>query len=146
LNIQYDVYAKAEADLGWLNSSCDFHTPDEISADKLLRSLSEYLKADLKKASNEIAHMKLLVKCRKTACKLSCTSLYGEDSLEQRHAVSISEGELIINIRANIQLDRLRKLAETALFNTLKEYKGEVKNLKVECFSPSYPKPVYRYL
>lgn len=146
LDIEYDLYAKAEADLGWLNTSCKFETVRNCSGNDLILDLAERLKEGLLSTNNEIAHLKLYLQSGENDCKLSCTSIHDDIVFDKKMNVLIHQGSLLINIRANIGPKELKNLSETALKEVIKQYNGTLQNVQTECFAPSYPNPFYRYL
>ena len=58
MEVDYDVYAEGEAELGWLNCQVDLTAPDNIDLDEFLLSLLVMLKTDFATISAETAHLK----------------------------------------------------------------------------------------
>src|SRR5258708_6584003 len=60
LDIDYDVYAEGEAELGWLNASVHISAASPISLDGLLLDIIRRLSSDLDQAGAETAHLKTI--------------------------------------------------------------------------------------
>ncbi len=60
LDIDYDVYAEGEAELGWLNASVRLESDREFSLDELLMQIVQRLQVVLAKHQGEVAHLKVI--------------------------------------------------------------------------------------
>ncbi len=60
MDVDYDVYAEGEAELGWLNCQVDLTAADNIDLDGFLVSLLGHLKADFATIPAETAHLKAI--------------------------------------------------------------------------------------
>src|SRR5262245_12879379 len=60
LDIDYDVYAEGEAELGWLNSSIRVSASESLALDALLLSIIRALHGELQRAEAEVAHLKVI--------------------------------------------------------------------------------------
>ena len=60
LDIDYDVYAEGEAELGWLNSSLQLTAAAEFALDDVLLAIVERLRERLAQANAETAHLKTI--------------------------------------------------------------------------------------
>src|SRR5437870_996590 len=58
LDIDYDIYAEGEAELGWLNSSMTVTAPEPFDLDALLMDAVSRLQAALLAEGAEVAHLK----------------------------------------------------------------------------------------
>lgn len=146
LSISYDEYHKAENAIAWMNLGCEFTVMERSSAIIMVTSLADRIKDVLKESSNELAHLKIYFYNNDSSCKLSCTSVLGENSIDHKLKTSINYGNLLINIRAYLETEELNKIVETALKNTIEEVKGSINNLQMYCATTSNSNPVYRYL
>lgn len=145
LDLNYDYFAKAEAQLGWLTLSSNITLQKKISGNYFVNSLAESIKRSLKIDSCEIAHMKIYLESSVGICKLSCTSLYQENIMDRKLKYAIDSGRLLVNVRVNVTAEKLQETVDVALDNILRDLHGTNENKVVECFAPPYPKPIYRY-
>ena len=60
MDLDYDVYAAGEAELGWLNSSLRVRAPQEFAIDELLLDVIGRLQTSLAEADAEAAHLKAI--------------------------------------------------------------------------------------
>jgi hypothetical protein len=60
LDLDYDIYAAGEAELGWLNSSLKFSSPHEFELDVLLLEIVRSLRDRLGAQGYETAHLKVI--------------------------------------------------------------------------------------
>lgn len=60
LDIDYDIYAEGEAELGWLNSSVQISAPQEFPLDQFLIEVIAGLKQRLVQDGLEVAHLKVI--------------------------------------------------------------------------------------
>ncbi len=159
LDIDYQRYAKAEADLGWLNTSATLQTGalssgplqteaenQDIDGNQFLLALAEALR-DQMQDSPDLAHMKLYLSSEHEFCKLSCVSLQDGFSLDSSKKMSLplrKDSSLIINIRAVSNPQRLAEITENTLKAVAESYGLTLSALSTEAFSPKEPKPTYR--
>lgn len=145
LDIEYDVYARAEAALGWLNTTCTVKLGRAMpDANAFLSGLAGRMKQRLSAGGHEIAHMKLYMISKNDFCKLSCVGIDEEIVFDKRMSVDCDEASLVINIRAGIDPPRLQALTEASLADTVAEYGASMDGVRTECFAPSYPRPRHR--
>src|SRR5262245_22461507 len=60
LDLDYDIYAAGEAELGWLNSTMKFSSPSEFELDALLLEIVRSLRDRLGADGYETAHLKVI--------------------------------------------------------------------------------------
>ena len=60
LEIDYDIYAEGEAELGWLNSSLSVQSEHDFSLDTFLLEIVSQLQSRLQDLSAETAHLKVI--------------------------------------------------------------------------------------
>lgn len=145
LELNYDTYAKAEAQLGWLTLRSNITTSKRMSGNYFVSSCADTIKRSLKVDSCEIGHMKIYLETSTSICKLSCNSLYRENIFDRKLKYPIDSGRLLINLRVNMEAEKLKEMVEASLDSVINEFRGEVADKVIECFAPPYPKPSYRY-
>jgi G3E family GTPase len=60
LDIDYDIYAEGEAELGWLNSSARLNAATPFDIDAVLTQVIDGLRRSLAKLGGEVAHLKVI--------------------------------------------------------------------------------------
>jgi G3E family GTPase len=141
-DIDYDLYAKAEAELGWYNGKFTFDVPNRVDsydlATKLLRAIaSEY-------DTSDIAHAKLFIKSSTNALKMSEVGERLSVDLVSGSRYSQGPVDLLLNARIVSSPEKLRRVANESVRSVLESAKLVLKEAKDDCFSPSPPKPYYR--
>jgi Ni2+-binding GTPase involved in maturation of urease and hydrogenase len=145
LDIDYDVYAAGEAELGWLNSSMTLSSPKFFDLDALLLEVIETLRGSLGRAGYEVAHLKAIGMHDLSfgVANLVSSTTGPELSLPSRGQVT--EAEVIVNARVAADPAELeRQLRQTmAEISATRGAKLEVRSL--QSFRPGRPQPTHRY-
>jgi len=161
--VDYDVYADGEAELGWLNASIHLQVrqgPESgaTSEDRLKAGLQTKgtdwrgfctrllgcLRDECRAASAEIAHVKLALTAAGCQIVANLTRNDGQPSVRGDATPSASDADLVVNARARTSPDRLRALFERALAAAAGDAL-RVTVLSIESFAPSRPQPTHRY-
>jgi G3E family GTPase len=142
VDVDYDLYAQAEAELGWYNGSYDFELSREIDsydlATRILRKVAESY------GSGEIAHVKLLFSSAMNALKMSL--VFQEIGVDGVRGSRKAKGQCTLNMNARVlsSPERLRTVLRDAVLSVLEEEGVGVINFSDDCFSPGRPSPTYR--
>jgi len=144
LDIDYDIYAKAEAALGWLNNFATIETPEKIDVSSFIENIIENIRGKLKLSGNEIAHLKVYAVTSTDFSKAGITSIDDEISFNRKMQFDSQKFNIIINARVEINPQDLEIIATSSLNSAVQAFNAEISNIRVDCFSPSYPKPMYR--
>jgi len=146
LEVDYDTYAKAEADLGWLNTSTGLLSNSPIDANAFLQALTEQISQSVLDNGLELAHLKMYMVSRHDFCKLSRTSVYDPIKFDKEMKSKTKEATLIINIRAFCEPKPLRDITEEHLDQLTKKLGITMQNTETQAFAPSYPTPRHRII
>lgn len=137
--IDYAVYAEAEAELGWYNSTIAVDLPSRTDAFSLgrrfLSSLSELYPA------GDVAHAKVFLTTPSTAMKMSCVQGRLGVDMAKGSRFAEGKGKFTVNARVVSSPEDLRRNVRCAL---AKVFPGNLEFETEECFSPSPPKPFHR--
>lgn len=145
LDIDYDVYAEGEAQLGWLNASFTWQG-GIADATGLCRSLMERLAAGFASAGAEIAHLKLWAQDSRHRLKISQVRSAGAARIDEAPSAPWSTDRITVWLNARIQMDDMRlKEHFTMTLEQLSSDLDLVSSLhELECFAPARPVPTYR--
>jgi Ni2+-binding GTPase involved in maturation of urease and hydrogenase len=152
LEIDYDRYGEGEALLGWLNATveikCEGCGVDEFDGNELLQSLATTLRTRLERAGAEVAHLKMTLTPLGDPYEIAAINLVRGDSLpELSHHLyePIEDGELLLNIRAEVDPATLEEAALGALEETIAIDRGIMFRVAhLEHFRPGMPTPTHR--
>lgn len=145
LDIDYDVYAAGEAELGWLNSSAHLTAAAAYSLDELLLELVRNLRDALAPHHAEIAHLKAIGLAEASFGVANLVSSSSEPELSLPSHVRTREADLIVNARVAIDpalLEEEVRRSVTAACNA-RQTKAEFR--KTQSFRPGRPMPTHRY-
>lgn len=150
--LDYQRYAEGEALLGWLNLTARLELrgapSDTFDANALLIDLAEAVRARLGGA--EIAHLKATLDAGEASGQLAALSITSSDGpVDLREALvdGVRQGELVLNLRAETDPERLRRAALAALDAVRAERPGLALRIEhEEDFRPAPPVPTHRVL
>jgi hypothetical protein len=146
MEVDYDLYAEGEALLGWLNATSRLAASQPFDGNEFLRKLADRVQGALAKAGIEIAHFKMTL-APDTGNDLAVLNLIGTDGRSEsphRLAEELTEGELIVNMRAEEDPESLRKVVLAALEETALGMSIAVTIEHSEHFRPGRPEPTHR--
>jgi G3E family GTPase len=143
-DIDYDTYAEGEALLGWLNATVRLDADTAFDGNRLLRDLAADIRVRL--AGVEIAHLKAVLSPDEDGADIAVLNLTHSDGVaEMSHTLAepLSAGELVLNLRAEGDPERLQAAVEQALAPAvLRGARARLEHL--ERFRPARPVPVHR--
>lgn len=143
IDVDYDTYAAAEADLGWFNGSFTLTSDKLISMkDVLIHLLSDVGKM-IEEKGGRIAHLKLFFSSKEGAGKASIVDLVQGVIFDKEPPVS-SRSDIIMNIRAELSPEELTGIVQKVLQHVTSTYNVRCENWSAKSFSPPYPTPYYR--
>ena len=141
-DIDYDTYAKAEAELGWYNGRVELRSAIKFDAYDLITRILRRISSEY--SSVEIAHAKLMLVSDTNAVKMS--QVGPTISVDGVKGSRNAEGDVTLYVNARIvsSPDKLRDAVRRAVKDVLMDMGLSPKVFKDDCFSPSAPKPYYR--
>lgn len=144
--VDYDVYAEGEALLGWLNGTVDVSATAAFDANELLRTFAGSICAALDGA--EIAHLKITLSPDEGLGDIAAVSLVRSDFIPELSLIldgPVTRGQMIVNIRAEADPERLRSAVEQAVATLGATTPGVTGRLEhAEQFRPGRPTPTHR--
>jgi Ni2+-binding GTPase involved in maturation of urease and hydrogenase len=145
MEIDYDVYAAGEAELGWLNLSAQVSAERAIDVDGLLRELIESIAAALRAAALEPAHLKIIgiADGRHGIANLVRGDGRAELSIPANYA-DAREVELTLNARVFTAPETLRTLVSGRLERVCADRGLTLRTAGVTSLSPGRPVPTHR--
>jgi Ni2+-binding GTPase involved in maturation of urease and hydrogenase len=144
LDIDYDIYAEGEAELGWLNSSVQVTASAEFKLDDLLLDMIRVLKERLVSDGLEVAHLKLigLSPAAFGVANLVSRDLPPELSLPS-HA-STRNVDLVVNARVACDPALLGEHVENTIREICAKHRAVPEFGAVQMFRPGRPQPTHR--
>jgi len=144
IDVDYDIYAKAEADLGWLNGRGVILSDMQFDPRIVLKSILDQINKTCQSTNASIAHVKAHLKHDNYELKASLIQTGGDilwDKLPQ--AKSILSIEFIVNARVTTTPEILQDMITSSFQTVASSNRFMVDFHSLECFSPLPPEPVY---
>ena len=145
LDIDYDIYAEGEAELGWLNTSVRITAQEPFALDQLLLDVVNGLKQSLKGTGAEVAHLKAIGLWEGFFGVANLVSSDDEAVLSLPSRCQVKETDLIVNARVAIDPAELQKLVEQVVKHVCAARGAQQAEAKTQSFRPGRPTPTHRY-
>ncbi len=144
LDIDYDVYAEGEAELGWLNASYRVEADAPVAMDAVLMDVIARLQGALP-AGAEVAHLKAIGLSEGLfgVANLVATGEEPELSLPSRE--NADWFDLIVNARVAMAPEELERLVKEVVPAASAAVKARAILIGVQSFRPGRPTPTHRY-
>jgi hypothetical protein len=143
LDVDYELYAKAEASLGWLNWQGDLTFEEPVLPSVVVGRLLDEIDGQLTKLRTPVAHLKVVDAAGGEVLKASIVRNGQEPSLSGNLlAEGTKEHSVYLNLRAKGDPDILRATVEEALAEL--PCRALVTNV-FDSFRPAAPVPQHRY-
>ncbi|MCA9018226.1 MAG: cobalamin biosynthesis protein P47K, partial [Planctomycetaceae bacterium] len=145
LDIDYDIYAEGEAELGWLNSSVRLTSETSFSLDQLLLDVITRLQASFKAQGVETAHLKTIGLWEGFFGVANLVSNDSEPKLSLASDCTVNEVDLIVNARVACDPESLTEQVTQVLQNCAQALQGKLEFRQTQSFRPGRPVPTHRY-
>jgi Ni2+-binding GTPase involved in maturation of urease and hydrogenase len=147
LELDYGLYAEAEACLGWLNATGTLTATQQFAPADWLAATLGALEQRFAEQGAEVAHVKLHMHTPTGALKASLTQAGQPISWDMRAGGEpANHARFILNARVNTDPRNLEAIVRQTIIaaGALPTLRSELTFL--ECFSPLPPQPTYRLL
>ncbi len=145
LDIDYDIYADGEAELGWLNASIRVVAATEFSMDNVLLDLVGRLARILDEAGAETAHLKAIGLWEGFFGVANLISREHLPELSLPSNCSVREFDLIVNARVATDPAILEEAVKTAVKAASATARATADFRQTQCFRPARPTPTHRF-
>ena len=144
MDVDYEIYAQGEAELGWLNAQVELRCPKRFALDSFLLKLVERLKERIVILSAEVAHLKVIGMAEGLYAVVNLVSSDSEPRLSVASKSETDAFDLVINARVAIDPNILNEIVRSEL-----EFLAEPSNIQVDVrtiqsFRPGKPVPTHR--
>jgi G3E family GTPase len=141
--VDYDVYAAGEAELGWLNGNVTLVFERPIDVDCVLLQLARELGAELRSRGLEVAHAKLLLRGERNTAIANLVQAGGEAVLSQAADELARDFSLVANVRARGTPEDLRYAFEVAFKRWQVPHEAVARIGTFHSLSPPRPAPTH---
>lgn len=144
MEVDYDVYAAGEAELGWLNAQVRVSAAQPIDLNRFLQSLLERLRDDFARTGAETAHLKAIGIDESDVALANLTSSFEPPQLSLSSARRTCGADVVINARVAMEPDDLSAAVRQAVETVAVQCAASAKFSTVQCFKPGRPVPTHR--
>jgi G3E family GTPase len=144
MEVDYDIYAEGEAELGWLNCQAKLSASDAIDLDRFLIELLGHLHQGLIEADAEAAHLKVIGMAEGVYAVANLVSNSDRPVLSLPSRWQGSEVDLVINARVAIAPEVLETMIRMALAEKAAEIRSQADVVSLQSFRPGRPVPTHR--
>ncbi|HEY7326523.1 MAG TPA: GTP-binding protein [Gemmataceae bacterium] len=145
LDIDYDIYAEGEAELGWLNSSIRVVADKPMSVDQFLMDLMNRLQKVLKGLGGEVAHLKAIALSDVSFGVANLISSASQTELSLPSRCEAKEFDLIVNARVALDPERIADLVRQTVSAAGSAIGATPQFHTMQSFRPGRPQPTHRY-
>ncbi len=146
LEIDYDIYADGEAELGWVNLSAELMGDGSIDLDKLAVQVVESIATKIVEAADgEIAHLKASALAGDTQAVANIVS--NDSSVD----VGLCAGrpvrgpvQLVINARVSMDPSELEARCRAAVASVAQAFSLTTRSISAQSLRPGRPTPTHR--
>ncbi|MBI2194931.1 MAG: cobalamin biosynthesis protein P47K [Planctomycetes bacterium] len=145
IDLDYDLYADGEAELGWLNSAFRVSGHGDFDPNRILLDIARRLRERIGLAGAEIAHLKLVLLAEDgDTAVLSVVRGEAEGELSRSIPSLVHAAEITLNARTPLEPDRLRNLSVESVAAACQAQHLTVTWGLTQAFRPPRPQPEYR--
>lgn len=144
MDVDYDVYAQGEAELGWLNAQVNLKAATPFSLDTFVVDLLEQINASLNAHTAEIAHLKAIGMADGNYTVANMVSSSSVPKLSIGCGANIKTADLVINARVAVDPESLTEAIKTTLHSVCVKFGIEETINTLQCFRPGRPVPTHR--
>jgi G3E family GTPase len=145
LELDYDIYAEGEAELGWLNCSLRVTAPQAFSLDALLVDVVDRLRTVLAEQHAETAHLKTIGLSEGSHGVANLISSDAPAELSLASDCRTRAADLIVNARVAIDPETLEADVRRVLAEAAAEIGGQAELRQTQSFRPGRPVPTHRF-
>jgi hypothetical protein len=146
MELDYDVYAEGEAELGWLNSSLSVAAEKPFELDALLLDIISRLRDSLASIDAETAHLKAIGLADGLYGVANLVSSFSQPELSLPSRGPVREAELVVNARVATAPETLTEHVEQAIRAACAARGATATFQQTQSFRPGRPQPTHRIL
>ncbi|MCP8321189.1 MAG: hypothetical protein H3Z52_09665 [archaeon] len=144
VDVDYDLYGAAEAELGWFNGSWKVAFGKDIIPDEFVRDLMIETAKRIEGKGGQVVHLKLNFSTVEGSAKASLVNLEQGVDFTNTLPPPSKAMDVIMNIRARLDPDGITECVHEALRLVTLRYKAKYSDWFAKSFRPAFPRPYYR--
>lgn len=144
MDVDYDVYAIGEAELGWLNAQFEVTSEMEWDLDDLLVEVVSRIGTRVEKRDAETAHLKAIGMEDGYYAVANLTSRGEKPKLSLASEGVVRQANIVVNARVAIDPEDLTELVRLVFEEVASEQNATAMELSLQSFKPGRPVPTHR--
>ena len=146
MEVDYDIYAAGEAELGWLNSSLSIDANVPFALDELLLEIVTRLRGSLATIEAETAHLKTIGIADGIYGVANLVSSFSPPELSLPSRTMLNSATLVINARVATAPETLTEHVQAAVAAACTPRGATATFHQTQSFRPGRPVPTHRIL
>ena len=144
MEVDYDIYAEGEAELGWLNSQVVLESTQDFDLDAFLMDLIQRLHARLLSSSAEAAHLKVIGLCESSYAVANLVSNATGPELSLASNSQTLSANVVVNARVATDPADLELIVREELAAAAAAIDVSQTVISLQSFRPGRPVPTHR--
>ena len=144
MEVDYDIYAEGEAELGWLNCQAKLIAKEPIDLDHFLMQLLGRLHQRLAAVEAEVAHLKVIGMADGVYAVANLVSNSDQPALSLPSRWKGLEVDLVVNARVAVAPDMLESIVRDAMASESAKVNADMPIVSLQSFRPGRPVPTHR--
>lgn len=144
MDVDYDVYAEGEAELGWLNSQVAVAAAAPFDLDRFLLDLIGRLRERFILAAAEVAHLKTIGLGDGIYAVANLVSNATAPELSLASAAKLSQANIVVNARVATDPGELEQIVRTEVDAAASAIGVQARIQTLQSFRPGRPVPTHR--
>ena len=144
MELDYDIYAEGEAELGWLNSQVALEADAPFELDGFLIDLISRLHRQFVAANAETAHLKTIGTCDGGYAVANAVSNHTQPELSLPSACSTKQARIVINARVATDPEGLATIVRQQVAEVCNAVNARHDITTLQSFRPGRPVPTHR--
>jgi Ni2+-binding GTPase involved in maturation of urease and hydrogenase len=144
IELDYDVYAAGEAELGWLNAQLRVTAESPFVLDDLLLDLIRELQQSLAAVGAETAHLKTIGLAEGAYGVANLVSSFTPPELSIASQCRVTDAQVVVNARVAVDPAELEQFVRATVDQVCGRYGASAQMNSVQSFRPGRPVPTHR--
>ena len=146
MDVDYDIYADGEAELGWLNSQVRVTAAQPFELDDLLLDIIRRLRTEFSDIGAETAHLKTIGLWEGFYGVANLVSSFTDPELSLPSNCRVSQASVVVNARVATDPADLERLVRDVVHAACAAIPAKAQIDTLQCFRPGRPVPTHRLL
>jgi Ni2+-binding GTPase involved in maturation of urease and hydrogenase len=144
MELDYDVYAEGEAELGWLNSQATLTASQTFDLDELLLHVIRRLRDQMNAIGAETAHLKAIGLWEGFYGVANLVSSFSEPELSLPSNCLVKQANLVVNARVATDPEELARMVRQVVHDAATAVGAAITINTLQSFRPGRPVPTHR--